>query len=195
MKIPHSSIANYVRRARGQKSKSAGFLSLEMGLVLLVVALAIVAAVIWYRDNLRKQAINTTVNHMLATAGSARSTFGQSNQYVNVTTAIAVSANVIPSALRDGAAQTATNTYGGAITVAPATLTGANDALQINWPNVPADQCIDIGIGVQGELRRLQIAGADVKATDAPINLGTLTAQCESAGGAGVAFDLFVGRN
>lgn len=174
--------------------KMRGFLSLEAGLVLLVVAIMIVAAVIYYRDNLRKTSVNTNVSHILATASAGRSTFGQTNQYANVTTAVAVASNMIPPALRDGAAQTATNTFGGAITVAPATLTGAvADALQITWPNVPSNQCVDIVMGIQGEARRVQVAAVDVKAVDAPINLATATAQCDSANV--VVIDMFVGRN
>ena len=186
------------RRARAARAigrpvaRQQGFLSLEAGLVLLVVALAIVAAVIYYRDNLRKTSINTNVTQMLATAGAARSTFGQANRYVDVTTAIAVSANVIPSTLRMGTEQTATNGFGGAIEAAPAQLTTANDALRIEWPNVPSGQCIEIAMGIQGELRRLDIAGTTVKPIDAPLNLATTTTACESAGT--VAIAMFVGR-
>ncbi len=174
-----------------------GFLSLEAGLVLLVVALLVVAAVYGYRDNLRKTSVNNNITHILATAGAARSTFGQANQYANVTTAIAVSGNVIPASLRDGAAQTATNTFGGAITVAPIALGGgAIDALQVTWPNVPSNQCSDIVMGVQAELRRVQVATTDVKALDAPVSIANTTTQCESAGAFGnVALDLFVGRS
>jgi hypothetical protein len=174
-------------------SAQRGFLSLEAGLVLLVVALAIVAAVIYYRDNLRRTSINTNVTQMLATAGAARSTFGQANRYADVTTAIAVSANVIPSTLRSGTDQAATNIFGGTIEAAPAQLTTAADVLRIEWPNVPAGQCIEIAMGIQGELRRLDIAGTTVKPTDAPLNLATTTTACESAGTVEIA--MFVGRN
>jgi Tfp pilus assembly protein PilE len=148
-----------------RKLNSRGFLSLEAGLVLLVVAIMIVAAVIYYRDNLRKTSVNTNISQLLATASAGRSTFGQTNQYANVTTATAVLSN-----------------------------TGAVfDALQITWPNVPTNQCIDIVMGIEGEARQVQVAGADVKAVDSPINLANVTAQCASA--QTVVIDMFVGRN
>lgn len=173
---------------------SRGFLSLEAGLVLLVVAIMIVAAVIYYRDNLRKTSVNTNISHLLATASAGRSTFGQTNQYANVSTAVAVSSNMIPPALRDGTAQTATNTFGGAINVEPATLSGASpDALKITWPNVPSNQCIDIVMGIFGEARQVQVAGSDVKPLDGQINLANTTSQCASADN--VTLDMFVGRN
>lgn len=169
-----------------------GFLSLEAGLVLLVVALAIVSAVMYYRDNLRKTSINNNVNQILATTGAARSVFGQANQYAQVTTAIAVSANIIPSALRNGSTQTATNNFGGEIRVAPANLSGTADGLKITWPNVPSNQCIEIIMGVQAELRQLQVAGTDIKPLDSGLNIANTSSQCESS--SHVDLDLFVGR-
>lgn len=170
-----------------------GFLSLEAGLVLLVVALAIVSAVMYYRDNLRKTSINTNVNQILATAGAARSVFGQANQYGQVTTAIAVAANIIPSTLRNGNSQTATNHFGGEISIVPANLSGTFDGLKITWPNVPSNQCIEIVMGVHAELRKLQVAGTDIKPLDSSLNIANTSSQCESS--SHVALDLFVGRS
>lgn len=182
------------RMPGNQHPHQRGFLSLEAGLVLLVVAIMIVAAVIYYRDNLRKTSVNTNISHLLATASAGRSTFGQTNQYANVTTAVAVASNMIPPALRDGTAQTATNTFGGAITVGAVALSGgAIDALQITWPNVPSNQCIDIVMGIYGEARQVQVAGADVKPLDGQISLANTTTQCASADN--VTLDMFVGRN
>lgn len=173
-------------------SKPNGFLSLEAGLVLLVVALAIVSAVMYYRDNLRKTSVNNNVNQILATAGAARSVFGQANQYAQVTTAIAVSANIIPSALRNGTTQSASNNFGGEISVSPANLSGTSDGLKISWPNVPSNQCIEIIMGVHAELRKLQVAGSDVKALDSPLSIANLSTQCEAS--SHLVLDLFVGR-
>ena len=110
-----------------------------------------------------------------------------------MTTAIAVTGQVIPTWLRDGVAATATNSFGGAITVAPATLTGADDALNVAWPNVPRNQCSDIVIGVNNSARRIQVGGVDVKATDAAINIATVEAQCDAADV--TTINMFVGRN
>lgn len=173
-------------------TKPNGFLSLEAGLVLLVVALAIVSAVMYYRDNLRKTSVNNNVNQILATAGAARSVFGQANQYAQVTTAIAVSANIIPSALRNGTTQSASNNFGGEISVSPANLSGTSDGLKISWPNVPSNQCIEIIMGVHAELRKLQVAGSDVKALDSPLSIANLSTQCEAS--SHLVLDLFVGR-
>ena len=173
--------------------KQGGFSTVELSLALLIVALIVVAAVVWYVDNLRKNSINANTNEMISVAATAKKKYGQINQYANVTTAIAVTGQVIPTWLRDGVAATATNSFGGAITVAPATLTGADDALNVAWPNVPRNQCSDIVIGVNNSARRIQVGGVDVKATDAAINIATVEAQCDAADV--TTINMFVGRN
>lgn len=175
------------------RQKQKGFSSVEMGLVLLVVALLVVAAVYMYRDNLRRTSVNNNMMHLTSISGALRSVYGQANQYANVTTAIAVSGAVVPKSLRNGTATTATNTFGGTIEIAPATLTSANDAIQITWPNVASDQCQDIVMGVVSEMRKVQVAGSDVKPLDGQINLGTLTTQCDSS--PNVTLNFFVGRS
>lgn len=191
-----TSISSYQLRyqsfIKSSHMKQQGFLSLEAGLVLLVVALAIVSAVMYYRDNLRKTSINTNVNQILATAGAARSVFGQANQYGQVSTAIAVSANIIPSALRNGNTSTASNNFGGEISVSPVNLSGNSDGLKISWPNVPSNQCMEIVMGIQAEMRKLQISGSDIKPLDGSLNIANTSTQCESS--SHVALDLFVGR-
>lgn len=177
---------------RSIKQLQKGFLSVEAGLVLLVVGLLVIFAVYTYRDNLRKTSVNNNIMTLTSISGSLRTVYGQANQYGNVTTAIAVSGGVIPKALRNGTATTATNTFGGAIEITPATLTSSTDAIQITWPNVPSDQCQDIVMGVASEMRKVQVAGSDVKPLDGQINLGTLTSQCDSS--PNITLNFFVGR-
>ena len=95
--------------------------------------------------------------------------------------------------MRDGLATTATNSFGGAIRVVPATLTGANDALNVAWPNVPKNQCSDIVLGIAGSARQIQVGGVAVKATDAPPNIATIETQCDAADA--VTINMFVGRS
>lgn len=179
------------KKATHQKNK--GFLSLEAGLVLILVGVLVVIAVINYRDNLRKTSVNTNVTQLISISGTLRSVYGTANQYANVTTAIAVSGNVIPQELRDGTSTSATNTFGGAIAIAPATLTGPSDSIQITWPKVAKNQCQDIAMGLVGEMRKVQVNGTDVKPLDGQVNIANLTTQCDSADT--VTLNFFVGRS
>lgn len=179
--------------SKTSKKIMQGFLSLEMGLVLLVTAIIIVGAVIYYRDNLRKTSVQANVQQVLATSSALRAKYGQSNKYSLVTTELAVRSGSIPESLRDGSAGTATNSFGGAIAVTPATLTGANDSVEIVWPNVPKKQCSDIISGVEGELRQVAVGSATVKANNGALDSVGLETACEAADAQDLHF--WVGRS
>ena len=175
------------------RRKQGGFTALELGLVLLVAAIIIAGAVVYYRENLRKTSITSNMGNILSIASTAKSKYGLQNLYSQVTTALAVQGQVIPGALRDGTANTATNPFGGAIALAPVTLVGANDGLRLDWTNTPGNQCSDIVTSVQGEFRQISVAGVDVKPLDGTLNLATLEAQCQSAANVNVQY--FIGRS
>lgn len=181
--------AQKVVRRSGEK----GFLSLELGLVLLVVAGAIVAGVLTYRDNLRKTSINNNTQQISSVAANLRAKYGQSNMYGSVTTALAVRSQSIPEFLRDGSAATASNTFGGAITVAPVTLVGANDSVQLVWPNVPANQCSDLVTNVQREMRQINVGTTTVKPNNGEIDLSALETACEAS--AATTLNFWIGRS
>ena len=52
--------------------KQGGFSTVELSLALLIVALIVVAAVVWYVDNLRKNSINANTNEMISAAATAK---------------------------------------------------------------------------------------------------------------------------
>lgn len=166
-------------------------------LVSLTIALIIVAiiggsAFVYLKENTRKNEINESVTKVGATAGALRKSFGINNQYGSVTTAVAVKARVIPEDQRIPTTDTAQNIYGGLVTVAPVTLTQANDAVALTWNNVPVAQCSDIVLGTAGVARSISVAGTTVKAVDGTVNIATLTTQCDVA--APVAIIWNVGR-
>jgi type II secretory pathway pseudopilin PulG len=183
------------RRQNGNR-RQRGFLSVELGLVLLVVAILVVGAVAYYNSNLRKTSISTNVQQIQAIAGSAKATYGYQNLYGQVNTAVAVQGHLIPDSLRDGAANTATNNFGAAIVVSPVNGTGTNDMLQVTWGNVPSDQCSDIVLGVATSLRRISVGATVVKPLDGAINIATLNDACEANTNTGnVALTLAIGRS
>lgn len=177
------------------RKKQLGAFSLELGLVLLVVALLVAAAVVYYRDNIRKTSINENVTALQYIGSNARVKYGKSNLYAQATTANTVRSQVIPTGLRDGGAGvlTASNPFGGVITTAPQNLTGTADAMRITWPTIPPGQCSDIVSGAQGEFRQVIVAATVVKPIDGVINLTTLETACDVAAPVTATFD--VGRS
>jgi hypothetical protein len=108
---------------------------------------------------------------------------------------VAVQGHVIPSELRDGSATTASNSFGGSITVAPASsgTGGANDLLSVTWPNVASEACNDIVVGVSGAMRRISVNGTDVQTLDSALNPVLASTQCEAASNVTVTF--YIGRS
>lgn len=187
----------YTMNKKSKLSKSLqrrelGALSLELGLVLLVLLLIIAGAVWAYRDNIRKTSVNENTSQLLHVSSNMISKYGKPGRYADVTTAIAIRAGVIPANLRTGAGVTATNLFGGAITVTPQTLTGANDSMLLAWPGVTRNQCSDIVSGVAGEFRRIDIGAAVVKPDNGQLDIAALEAACDANDTSNL--NLFIGR-
>lgn len=174
------------------KRKQLGAFSIELGLVLLVLLAMIAAAVWWYRDNIRKTSVNDNTAQLLHISSNMISKYGKPGRYADVTTAIAVQSGVIPANLRDGAGTTATNLFGGTLTVTPQTLTGANDSVLLPWPGVPRNQCSDIVSGVSGEFRRIDVGATTVKPDNGALDIAALEGACDGADT--LDLGLYIGR-
>ena len=73
------------------------------------------------------------------------------------------------------------NRWGGAITMAVATVTTANDAIALTSVNVPSLECTDIIPSVANRFARVQVNGVDVKSIGAALSLVALGTQCATA--------------
>jgi Tfp pilus assembly protein PilE len=178
------------RNTRFSRSAQLGITMVEAMIVLIIAA---ILAAVAYKLFARTSAKNDTTENISVLADIAsnlQSQYGRQNQYASITTAIAVQSQVIPKDLRDGGANTATNAFGGAITVAPASLTGPNDSATLTWPNVTNDSCNGIVAGTQGLARRITVAGTVVKPTDGALDTAALAARCDSAARVTIIYDI-----
>lgn len=183
-------IPNQLKTARGFRQK--GWLTIELGLALLVIAVLVAVAVLFYRDSQRKNSVNNNISEITFVASNANAKYGTTGRYGDVTTDIAVRGGVVPAHLRVPGTDEANNRFGGVVTIEPADLTGTNDVLEITWPAVPTNQCSDIVTGVQSEFRVITVAGAEVKANGALLDLAALEDACDAD--APVDIVLSVGR-
>lgn len=169
---------------RGQRGVSV------MSVLLGMVIAAGVAAVAFdqFTDSQRKSRIAAATSEIATIVTEAQKVYGTGNQYGNVTTAIAVQGNVIPARLRVAGTNTAQNKYNGAIALAPATITTANDSLILTYSNVPQADCMDVAMAADRMIRRLVIGANTPKAADAAMNVGTLATSCDAAATANLAF-------
>lgn len=194
-----STVSNTSHRPDAQRRVQRGFVSAEMGLVIIMGAIMLVAAVYVFLNNRKQAAITENTNQIIGIAEQAKKLYGSRAEYINVNQAIA-GATLLPTQLRDRnatgplAAGTATNSYGGGINFTPqATVVGgATDILILRWNNVPRAHCVDLVLGTANPMRQVNVAGTIVKPLDGQINIATLNTQCET--GDNVAVDFWIGR-
>lgn len=176
-------------RAAHQRRMQKGYSMVELTVVLVVISLIGAAVFFGLQSNTRRIEVGDNGSQVLEIMAELKKKFGRSNQYGAMTTALAVQSRAIPEQLRV-TATTAQNSYGGVITVAPATCVTANDCATITWPGVPQAQCMDFVIGTQSGARTLSVGGTAVKPLDLALNMATLATQCEAAATSPVVFTI-----
>lgn len=178
-------------RMASRRGTQGGMSMIELSVVLVVVALISAAVFFGLQSNTRRIETQDNIAALTEISAEIKKKFGRANQYGIMTTALAVQSRAVPEQLRL-TSTTAQNSYGGAITIAPATCIAANDCGDITWPSIPQAQCMDVVIGSQAGARRITVGGVVVKALDAQLNIATLATQCEAANTADMVFT--VGR-
>lgn len=179
---PHLKSLSPSRKHRPAPARrQGGWTLVQTAIAMAIGAIAVGVAVAQFaRINSAARVENhaTDVRDIVA---AAQGTFGSTNQYASVTTAVAVQANVFPRDRRITGTATAQSRYSGLWTLAPITLVATNDALRLTDPNVKGSDCVRIVQALEQQMRRITVAGTIVKALDAPVTVGTLATQCDSA--------------
>lgn len=179
-----STVSNTSHRPDAQRRVQRGFVTAEMGLVIIMGAIMLAAAIYVFLNNRKQAAITENTNQIIGIAEQAKKLYGSRAEYGNVTVPIAVT-SLVPTQLQNpiaaGGTATASNTYGGAIGFAPVTLTVANDGLAMTWNNVPRAHCEDLVLGTAAPMRRVTVGITVVKALDAPtVGIAGLNTACNA---------------
>ena len=178
--------------ARGNFKRQRGFGMVAMLLSLVIGAILVGAVYSQYTDSTRKARIEKAQAEIATMIAETQKLYGSANQYGAVTTAIAVRSGVVPARLRVGTTATAQNSYDGAITFAPATLSTTNDAIVLGYGSVRREDCQDLVLGSDGLTRRISVGATDVKPADGTVNIATLATACDAA--ATTAINFTIGR-
>ena len=161
-----------------------------MSVLLGLVIAGLLAVVIFnqFTDSQRKARIEAATSEITTLIADSQKTYGVSNQYPNVTTAIAVQGGVIPARLRDAGANTAHNYYNAALTLDPATITTAGDALVLGYAGVRQSDCQDLVLAIDPLVAAIDVNAVNVKPAGGALALATLATQCDSAAAVPVTF-------
>lgn len=173
--------------------RQAGDFMLTLVIALIVVAIILGKVFMNYRDSTRNEQNNAAASSITTIAGTLQKNWGQNNQYNALTTAIAVKSGAIPRNFRDGSSDTASNFWGGTITVIPSTITVDNDVANLAYTKVPSAQCYDIVTATQSVARMITVGSSTVKAADSTLNVAALATACES--GSDVTATWSIGRS
>ena len=164
-------------RSQAAKSNQRGVSILSVLLGLVVTGIFAVIMYDNFNDSRRKAKIEAASSEIATMIAAAQRSYGKTNQYPNITTALAVQGGVIPARLRNAGTTTANNTYAGAITFVP----GATaDTAVLGYANVDRADCQDIVTSVEQLTVSITVGGTNVKAVGAPVNFAALTAACDA---------------
>lgn len=179
MKQTHTKNASALRMQRGS-------FMLEASLALIVVAAIGGAAMMAYASNARRNEVKENAAVINEVIAEAQRRFGKTNQYPSVTTAKLVQSRAIPAELRDAGANTAHNSYGGAILASPVSAASCNASasgcMQLDWEAAPPDQCYDLVVQISSATRALTVDTTQVKALDSVLDDGLLASACDTDG-------------
>jgi hypothetical protein len=173
--MQHKSIGNTQRKTpQSQRGNAILFTLLAMVIGGIVVAVGITQ----YQDADRAAQVQSTVTEVNSIIGNTKQNYGQYS-YVGLTTAVAVGSRVIPPSLAVAtAAGTASNKFGGAITLDASTTVAAGANLA--YAAVPADICTALVNGTQGLADTVQVGAQPIKTAGGPVDVAGLNTGCTS---------------
>jgi prepilin-type N-terminal cleavage/methylation domain-containing protein len=162
------------------KKRQSGFTLVELGMVVAIGAIIIGIGLVVVPSILASTRANAEISELPTVVTKIQRSFQNQPNYSLVSQSTIAGLKAFPDAQVSGT--TITNRWGGTVTVAPATLVTADDAVALTSTQIPTAECLQLGQGVEGTMRQISIAGVVVKAdgtsaTD-PAKLGT---QCNSA--------------
>lgn len=160
--------------------RQRGFGMLEIGLALLVVAVAIVWAYEQYKGSRSDEKAQDEVADVTRFVSKTQEVYSVLPDYTGVTTLVLIGNNVFNARSVNAARTAVTNRYGGAVTGAPATLVTANDAVAFTSTGYDREGCGNIPNKVANGLRRIDINGTTVKADGANLDPNQVAAACQA---------------
>lgn len=156
-------------------------------LALVLGGIGLAVGVGQYQEAERSTSVQASVGEITSIIGAAKQNFGQYN-YAGLDTAAAVRSQVIPQSLATTATEAA-NKFGGAVTLLANNANTPGTAL-LTYEGVPSNVCTSLINGTQALARRIAVGTTAVKPLDEAVNIGGLTAQCNSAATVSIAWTI-----
>jgi hypothetical protein len=170
-------------RSMSFKRKQAGLTTIQIAVGIAVVGLSIVGGMFLFKYIESAKVKNESAEIADLRSSSVNYATQHAGRYTGISMDIACSKDFFPQGRCSGtgAATTATNAWGGAITVATANLTGANTGVAWTYPGLTTSACIAEITDVWHHAARIDVGTTPVKtATTQALNDAAIIAACKA---------------
>lgn len=157
--------------------RQQGFTLIELAIVVVMVAVLISLGLKTINQTRVSANANAEATELPLIVSKIQKTYSTQSTYSGVSLAGLIALNIFPTE-RVVSPTSAQNRWGGGITVAAATLTNANDSVQLTYAGVPKDECVEVIPLVTQTVRVITVNGTSVKADGAGLDLSALGTQC-----------------
>ena len=165
---------------------SKGFTLIELGIVLALIGIGLFYVISKLGETSDASKAQNLVSDLSGSITNTKRLYVTQQSYSGVAIATLRDNAVFPTSWNVGG--TITGPFTGAITVAAATLSTANDAATITVPNIPSRVCTEVARMMSDGVNVMAVGGTTVKANNATLNVAVLGTQCAAATSVPMAF-------
>ena len=166
-----------------------GFTLIEILLVVGFIAVAGIGVYTVYNKVTLGNAANTEGRNIDTLRAGVKNLFAGASSTANLTNTVVNNAGITPTPMQTaGTPANITNSFGGAVVIAPVTLVAANDGFRITYPSVPGSVCTKLVTGTGTQFDRVTVGATVVKAlgTNTTVDIAAATTACAADAGQGV---------
>jgi len=170
--------------------RQGGFTMVELGVVVAIAAAILVIALTVVPTILANNRANAEMQELPSVTSNIQKAYSNAPNYTGATLDSVIRLNAFPAervTVPAAGAATATNRWGGNVTMAVGTLTSANDIARVVYTGVPERECKTVIQGVTNLMRRVYVDSANggnagggtlVKNDGAALDLAALGTAC-----------------
>ena len=161
-------------------NKQRGVSIVELLIWLALAALVIIGGVVGANSFIAGNKTKQETEELPVIFTKIQKVYSQAASYNGITLGTLISNRVFPQD-RVTSATTATNRFGGAVTVAAANITGTDDGAALTYSAVPEEGCIDLASAMARSAAKISVDATVVKAIGGTLNVATLGTQCNDS--------------
>lgn len=168
-----------VSRACAGKKNQGGFTLVELAIVV-AIGLLLFLGISKANKVMADSKVTQEIGELKQIAAAVQKQYANKANYASATMTAIIGMNSIPEE-RKLTATTASNRWGGTLTLAPATVNTTSDSIAMTSTELPKYECTQLISQVENGFTRIDIAGTAVKPAGGVLNETTLSTQCNSA--------------